>query len=108
MIKSTNPEHCPALLQRVEPPSPQTGSSATSRCASLRGCSGCTLQGEGDTSEIFDTKLREEEKWNHIDFPVWGGGGTGSCGYFLNDLRECRTDFPLKMLQCKAEAEGWG
>lgn len=57
MIKGTNPLHCPALLQRVEPPSHQTGPSAPSTCTSLHGCSCCTLQGEGDTSETSDTKL---------------------------------------------------
>lgn len=56
MIKNTNPVQCPALPQRVEPPSPQTGPSVTSTCASHHGCSCCTLQREGDTSEIFDTE----------------------------------------------------
>lgn len=106
LCKSTNPEHCPALSQKVEPPSPQTGSSATSRCASLHGCSGCTLQGEGDTSEIFDTKLREEtvwgaleEKWNHIDLPVWEGG-RGELWLFSEWPQGELDSFPLKMLQC--------
>lgn len=57
MIKNTNPAQWPALPQRVEPPSPQSGPSVTSMCASHHGCSCCTLQREGDTSERFDTEL---------------------------------------------------
>lgn len=78
MIKNTNPGQWPALPQRVEPPSPQTGPSVTSMCAGHHGCSCCTLQREGDTSEIFDTEHvrwpmtnvnrgNRIKKWNRID-----------------------------------------
>lgn len=56
LIKNTNPAQFPAVPQRDEPPSPQTGPSVTSRCASHHGYSCCTLQ-RGDISQIFDTEL---------------------------------------------------
>lgn len=50
MLKvNTNPVHCPALQQRAQPPSPQTGPSVTSTCTSLQSRSSCTLQRGRDT-----------------------------------------------------------